>query len=94
MVVYHTVVHQTRQNEAVQYLAKTFAGTELDIKRSTFPIGNLHLYIRVSRDMSTVDAAFFCVTAPFTCTLIELADMHDIPTIPVMHPTIQASMEE
>lgn len=93
MVVYHTVVHQTRQNEAVQYLAKTFKESRLDIQRSTYPLGHLHLYIAVSKEMSIVKAHFSVNPLTHKHPPIELAAMQDIPTIPVMHPAIQASME-
>lgn len=93
MVVYHTVVHQTRQNEAVQYLAKTFAGSSLEIKRSTFPLGRLHLYIFVNVNMKVIKSRFTVEELNVGPNVIELAAMQDIPTIPVMHPAIQASME-
>ena len=83
----------TRQNEAVQALNKTFAkpGVTLSIKRSTFPIGKLYLLIGINKTMTIVSAVFTCKPPSYDEDRVRLATWHDIETIPLMHPAVWAS---
>ena len=94
-ISYKIPVHQTRQDEAIRLAAHTFKDCpNIKVKKSTFSLGRLTMYITVSKNMEVIrinlDANPNLKSAGY---ILDLPTLADIKTIPLIHPAIQASQE-
>lgn len=94
-VIYRIPVHQTRQDEAIRIAAHTFKDCpDIKVKKSTYPLGRLTMYISVSKNMEVIrinlNANPNLKSAGY---ILDLPTLADIKTIPLIHPAIQASQE-